>query len=102
MSVSKKCTFCYLLEVNVSIYSTLKSVNFVKAKSEAYLAQLLALVVRKESAKGLETGVDTLHTAAFIRVGDLPADTFLLFHTAGYRVRLVDPSVHWRIRPLGR
>ncbi len=38
------------------------------------LAQLLALVMRQQRAEALEPGIDALHAAPLVGVGDLPPD----------------------------
>ena len=45
-----------------------------------YLAQFFPLVLRQQGAQRLEAGVDALHAAALVAVGDLAPDALLLLH----------------------
>lgn len=53
---------------------------------KCYLAEFLALQVRDEGPQAGEAGVDALHAAPLVAVGDLPSDALLiLLHGLGGR-----------------
>lgn len=61
-----------------------------------YLAKFLSFVVRQQSPKRLETGVNTLHPSPLVRISDLPANPLFLFHDS---VMISISSRDWRFRP---
>lgn len=60
------------LQLSCHIYYTSTLLGF------SHLAEFLSFRVGQECFQGLEAGVDALHAAAFVAVGDLSSDSSLL------------------------